>query len=99
MAHVFLSEFNLGTSKNGVFKAGKFFVILKAGRTIFPGGVSRPGSPGKLQELGFGDWTAKRDDFEVTGVPLPAVRKFSRRRTDGKLKKGRGQSAASPIPR
>jgi conjugative relaxase-like TrwC/TraI family protein len=33
---------------------------------------------GKLQDLGFGV-TRKRDDFEITGVPHSAVRKFSRR--------------------
>src|SRR5262249_50843135 len=32
----------------------------------------------KLQDLGFGI-TRKRDDFEITGVPLPAIRKYSRR--------------------
>jgi conjugative relaxase-like TrwC/TraI family protein len=58
------------------FKAG-FFRDLKRDAPYFQAAF-RVRLAGKLQELGFGV-DRKRDDFEITGVPLSAVRKFSRR--------------------
>lgn len=58
------------------WKAGQFRG-LKADAPYFQAGF-RVRLAGKLQDLGFGV-ERKRDDFEVTGVPASAVRRFSRR--------------------
>src|SRR5437588_978440 len=57
------------------WKAGQFR-DLKASAPYFQAAF-RVRLANRLQDLGFGV-TRKRDDFEITGVPPPAIRKFSR---------------------
>src|SRR5580700_585173 len=74
-AHVFVFNTTFD-EKESRWKAGQFRE-LKRDAPYFQAGF-RVRLAGKLQELGFGV-ERKRDDFEITGIPASAIRKFSRR--------------------
>jgi conjugative relaxase-like TrwC/TraI family protein len=74
-AHCFVFNSTWDTQERR-WKAGQFGQ-LKADAPFFQAGF-RVRLANKLQDLGFGV-ERKRDDFEVAGVPLAAIRRFSRR--------------------
>ncbi|HEY2787040.1 MAG TPA: MobF family relaxase [Fimbriiglobus sp.] len=74
-AHCFVFN-NTWDEKEQRFKAGQFRG-LKADAPYFQAGF-RVRLANKLQDLGFGI-ERKRDDFELSGIPASAIKRFSRR--------------------